>query len=63
MFDHLFDEEDYQGHPDNNCVEVNPSDYPAAKVVVEERYGRGYVLSDGFFVFPGDDFITNVVTR
>ncbi len=58
----MFDESDFQGHPDMNCVEVDPGKYPLAKIVREERHGRGHALSDGFFVFPGDDFITELVT-
>ena len=63
IFESLFDEDDFQGHPDLNAIEVNPSQYPTAKIVVEERFGKGHVLSDGNYVFPGDDFITKIITN
>ena len=49
--------EAYDGHPDNRAVDV--SSYREEKEVIdaidnpEIRYGRGHVLPDGVWMFPG----------
>jgi len=31
LFEDFFEEDDFRGHPDLNCVEVDPESFPAIK--------------------------------
>ena len=69
FFNNFWIEEDFDGHPDFNCMEVErlPEDVQNLLSVVgyekDVRYGRGYALSDGIYVFPGEHTAVEIITK
>lgn len=53
----MCEEEVYQGHPDTQAVDVSQWRHlPEVKEALENpsiRYGRGYCLPDGVYMWPG----------
>ena len=64
----IWEDKDYQVHPDLAAIDVETLPPEARKVVSRLPivdlicYGRGYVLPDGLYLFPGGQEITRVIT-
>ncbi len=60
----VWEEEDFQDHPDLKAISLkdNPNLYADREIVEKIRHGRGYVLDDGDYIFPGDQHITRLTT-
>jgi len=59
-----WEEQDFEGHPDHNAIRIREDRIPeGCPVKTEVRYGRGHVLPDGYWAFPGEQEVTEIITE